>query len=118
MALDEKTLSELKSQLAIEKENLEKSLAKIARPIDKAGGDYETTFDEIGTDREDNATEVEQYSDNLSVETELEKRLQDILDAMARMENGTYGKCANCDKEINLERLKANPAARNCIECK
>ena len=107
----------MKAQLLQEKEELEKDLARIARPTDKKEGDYETTFDDIGSDREDNATEVDQYSDNLPVETTLEKRLQDILEALKRMENGTYGICDNCQKEIDIERLKANPAAKTCISC-
>lgn len=117
MAIDKKTLEELKSQLLREKEELEKNISKIARPIDKEEGDYETNFDDIGSDRDDNATEVDQYSDNLSVENTLEKRLQDIIDAIERMEKGTYGICNNCQKEIDIERLKANPAATTCIKC-
>ena len=115
--MDQKTLSELKGLLIEEKEKLEEGLSRIAKPIDKKEGDYETNFDEIGTDREDNATEVDQYSDNLSVETTLEKRLQEIIEALERMENGTYGLCDNCKKEIDIERLRANPAAKTCITC-
>jgi DnaK suppressor protein len=117
MPIDKKTLEELKQQLLTEKTNLENSLSKIARPVDKEEGDYETNFDDIGSDRDDNATEVEQYSDNLPVENTLEKRLQDIIGALERMENGTYGICENCQKEISIERLKANPAAKTCISC-
>lgn len=117
MALDQETLKELKEQLLREKENLENSLSKIARPIDKADGDYETTFDDIGRDREENATEVDQYSDNLPVENTLEKRLQEIIAALERIEAGTYGFCENCQAEIPLDRLKANPAAKTCIKC-
>lgn len=118
MAIDKKTLDELKDQLLREKEDLEKNLSRIARPVNTKEGDYETTFDEIGTDREDNATEVEQYSDNLPVENTLEKKLQDTIDALERISNGTYGICENCQKEIDIERLKVNPAAKTCIQCK
>lgn len=117
MPLDEKSLVQLKEQLTKEKEELENNLSRIARPVDKEGGDYETSFDEIGTDREDNATEVDQYSDNVSVEATLEKKLQEIIDALERIEKGNYGKCTNCESEIPVERLKANPAAKTCIEC-
>lgn len=117
MALELKTIEELKGQLLREKAELEKNLSKIARSVDNKG-DYETTFDEIGYDREDNATEVDEYSDTLPVEVTLEKKLQEVRDALERIEKGTYGKCANCDKEISLERLQANPAAKSCIECK
>jgi len=118
MTLDPKTLSELKEALLKEKSELEENLSRIAKPVDKEGGDYETSFEDIGTDRDDNATEVEQYTDNLPVEATLEKKLQDILEALQRMESGTYGICENCHQEIDTERLKASPSAKTCITCR
>jgi DnaK suppressor protein len=117
MALDKKTIGELKALLLKEKEDLEKSLSRIARAVDKKEGDYEATFEDIGTDKDDNATEVDQYAGNVSVESSLEKQLQDILDALKRIERGTYGFCENCRKEIDIERLRANPSAKTCIKC-
>ena len=117
MVIDEKILSELEQQLLGEKEKLEGSLARIAKPVNKKDGDYETSFDELGDDREDNATEVDVYSGNVSVETSLETQLQDVIDALERIKAGTYGKCSNCGKEISVERLRANPAAKTCINC-
>ncbi len=117
MALDQKTLDELKAMLLKEKEDLEKNLGRIAKPINKEEGDYETSFEELGTDKDDNATEVDQYSQNLSVENSLEKQLQDVLDALETMEKGTYGKCENCEKDVPLERLRVNPSARVCLDC-
>ena len=104
-------------KLEEEKSKLEKDLGKIAKPTG-IEGDYETKFDEIGTDREDNATEVEEYADNLSVENSLEGQLKDVDEALERMANGTYGICDNCKEEIDIERLKVYPAAKACIKCK
>ncbi|MCX6763647.1 MAG: TraR/DksA C4-type zinc finger protein [Candidatus Moranbacteria bacterium] len=115
--MDKKQLETFKEALLKEKENLEKSLSKIARPIDIKKGDYQTTFEDLGSAKEDNATEMEQYSDNLSVEVALEKKLQDIIAALKRIEKGTYGICENCHHEIDLERLKINPSAKTCIKC-
>ena len=115
--MDKQVLDELKALLLKEKTDLEENLARIARPVDKEKGDYETTFGEVGTDREDNTTEVEEYTDNLPVEMTLEKNLQDVISALERMENGTYGLCENCKKEIDIERLRANPSAKTCIKC-
>ncbi|MDO9231247.1 MAG: TraR/DksA C4-type zinc finger protein [bacterium] len=117
MAIDQKTLGELRVMLLREKEELEKNLGRIAKPINKKEGDYETSFEELGTDKDDNATEVDQYSQNLSVETSLEKQLQDVLEALEKQEKGTYGKCENCAKDIPLERLRVNPSARVCLDC-
>jgi DnaK suppressor protein len=118
MALDKKILEELKALLLKEKSDLEKNISRIARLVDEKEGDYETNFEEIGTDKDDNATEVDQYIGNVSVETSLEKQLQEVLAALERMEKGTYGFCDNCKKEIDIERLRANPSARTCIKCK
>ncbi|MEA3296960.1 MAG: TraR/DksA C4-type zinc finger protein [candidate division Zixibacteria bacterium] len=41
-----------------------------------------------------------------------------IDEALRRIENNTYGKCQNCDKQINKDRLEAVPHARLCIACK
>ena len=41
-----------------------------------------------------------------------------IDEALRRIENGTYGKCHGCGKQIQVQRLKIVPHARLCIECK
>lgn len=37
--------------------------------------------------------------------------------ALARQRNGTYGICIDCGRHINIERLRAMPAATRCIDC-
>jgi DnaK suppressor protein len=115
--INEGIKAELRAKLEEEKKKLEEELGKIAKPTGTSG-DFETKFDEIGTDKDDNATEVETYADNLSVETSLEKQLKDVMDALKRMEDGMYGICENCNEEIDIERLKIYPSARVCIKCK
>ena len=41
-----------------------------------------------------------------------------IDEALRRIEDGSYGKCFSCEKQISLPRLTAVPHARFCIECK
>jgi DnaK suppressor protein len=43
--------------------------------------------------------------------------LAEVNDALARIENGTYGVCENCHRKISKERLEAVPYARYCIRC-
>lgn len=41
-----------------------------------------------------------------------------LLDkALARLEDGTYGSCTNCGREIGEPRLEAVPWAGFCIQC-
>lgn len=37
--------------------------------------------------------------------------------ALARIEAGTYGSCANCGEDIPPERLAAQPVATRCVKC-
>jgi DnaK suppressor protein len=46
-----------------------------------------------------------------------ESRLRLIDEALARVDNGTYGICADCGDEIGLERLKILPFAVRCVDC-
>lgn len=43
--------------------------------------------------------------------------LKMIQDAMERMEEGTYGECANCGKPVEPKRLEAVPWTPYCIAC-
>jgi DnaK suppressor protein len=45
------------------------------------------------------------------------QRLLQIEDALRRMDEGTYGRCANCNGPINPLRLEAVPWTRFCIDC-
>jgi len=46
------------------------------------------------------------------------KLIRKIDQALERIENGSFGICENCGKEINEERLKARPVTTLCIACK
>lgn len=43
--------------------------------------------------------------------------LQQIAAALARMDEGSYGECADCGLDIPLPRLQVQPAARRCVDC-
>lgn len=51
------------------------------------------------------------------VDTVLRAEIAQIRHALLRMDNGTYGTCANCGAPIPMERLKARPIATRCIKC-
>lgn len=49
---------------------------------------------------------------------EVESReLLEIENALARIKDGTYGKCESCEKAIAPVRLNALPYATFCIQC-
>jgi DnaK suppressor protein len=115
--LTEELKQELKQELEKEKIRLAEELKKIAKPTADPQN-YETQIEDIGTDEDENATEVENYVDDLALEQNLESQLRDVDAALEKMAKGTYGICENCNQEIDVERLRAYPAARVCIKCK
>lgn len=42
----------------------------------------------------------------------------EVLLALEKINNGTYGVCESCEQEIESERLEALPVTSLCIECK
>ena len=115
--MDKNIQEELKNKLLEEKNKIESQLTRFAKPTE-IEGNYETKFENIGEDTDENASEVEEYADNLALENTLEKELKKINNALEKIANGTYGICKNCGQEIEIERLRAYPAAENCITCK
>ena len=43
--------------------------------------------------------------------------LNKVNDALARLEQGSYGNCFDCDEEIAEKRLRALPFAVRCKDC-
>jgi len=43
--------------------------------------------------------------------------LREIEAARRRLDDGTYGICADCGAAIGFDRLRAEPAAARCVEC-
>jgi DnaK suppressor protein len=46
------------------------------------------------------------------------KLIEKIKEALERIDNGTFGICEVCSKEIGEERLSARPVTTQCIDCK
>jgi len=112
-------LNEIKTILLAEQARLEKELAQFAHRNPKtAETDFNSDFPNVGESEDENAAEVAQFTDNLSLENELEHALRDVEGALKRFEAGTYGLCSYCKQEIDEKRLAARPTSSSCIKCK
>ncbi len=43
--------------------------------------------------------------------------LEELLSALSRMEDGTWGQCEKCNGAIGRDRLRALPETRCCLDC-
>ena len=106
-----------KEKLEEEREVLEKELGKIGRRNPSNPSDWEAlpdTPDIVPADKNEMADHIESYEDNTAILKELEARLNNVLLALKKIEDGAYGVCEVTKQAIEPKRLEANPAARTC----
>ena len=112
-----KNTKHFKEMLLKELSVLESELATIGRKNPDNPTDWETIrkVDGIDTAEEGEVAEgIEEYENNNAVLAQLEIRLNDVKNALAKIEKGTYGVCEVCGGEIENDRLEANPSAKTC----
>ncbi len=116
--MDKNTLKTLEDKLQEEKVKLEEELGGFAQRNPKDDGDFNADFPQLGEKEDENASEVAEYSKDLTVERTLEASLRDVKKALERMAEGNYGICKYCSKPIDEKRLMARPTSTSCIDCK
>jgi len=74
-----------------------------------------------GDDGVEDSGEMSELDLNRSTALDLASRqtqlIEEINEALQRIEDGTYGQCVRCGKPLDEERLKAMPTAKYDAEC-
>lgn len=111
-------LKHFKQKLESEKEKLESEMVSVGRKNPNVPGDWESIPSETGmeSDLADQADIVMSRESNTAILADLEARYDNILSALKRIENGTYGKCEVCGGKIEEARLEADPSATTCVK--
>ena len=110
-------LKKIKDKLIDKKRSIISQLQKFAKKNKKIKDDFKTEFPNIGYHQDENADEVSEYENKLSVEHELENELKNIEGALKKTSENTYGICSVCGEKINPKRLEVMPEATLCIKC-
>ncbi len=107
------------------KKNQTENLKKIL--LDQKQTLLEKVKTNVTTSKDDSPNEVRDSADIASDYYERElawglseterMRLQEVEDALERIDNGTYGKCNSCGGQISGPRLEALPFAKLCVDC-
>jgi DnaK suppressor protein len=80
---------------------------------DREPGDVQ--FDEESGEGDTLAVERER---DLALSAQARAAVEEIDKAVAKIHDGSYGRCENCGTAIPKERLKALPYAALCVKCK
>jgi RNA polymerase-binding transcription factor DksA len=105
-----------KDRLEKEKTSLEEQLATVGQPSTENPGEWEAVQKdtEQESDLHDQADHLDEYQENRAIIDVLNTQHREVLAALARIENGTYGVCEVCKEPIEIERLEADPSAKTC----
>jgi len=104
---DQQLLADLRAQLEEERKHLRAQLLELG-----VAGDGALTFDENFADSGQVAAE---QGETRVLAASLSDQLADVERALAKMDDGSYGRCEVCGEEISGPRLEAMPATRYCI---
>lgn len=99
-------LKKLESDLLKRKGELKKEdpFSDISRLNDNASDDTE-------------AAEQFGHAQVEAMSSETEDALKRVRNAMTRVEKGNYGRCVECKKMIDTDRLGIDPTAEKCVKC-
>lgn len=117
--MTKKQLTDIREMLVAEQRRIEADLTGFSHRNPRSSEiKFETDYKDVGDGVDENAAEVAQYTNDLSVESELEKTLRDIEKAIKMIDDGEYGICKYCGDKIDVKRLMIRPTSTSCIACK
>ena len=108
--MDKKRIAVFRERLNVKKEEILETFTKNKNYGKEAGGDP-------SQDIADKAADAYTKEFLFSLSNAERKVLQQVDEALSRMEDRRYGVCASCEDSLNLKRLQAVPWATLCLEC-
>ena len=108
-----------RAALLAERQRVEHALATLR---DEHAGSLDDEVDEVAPTADNHLGETASATLGREIDYTLggsaEQVISEMDAALKRIDDGTYGTCTNCGREIPHDRLEANPWASLCIDCK
>lgn len=101
--LTPETLASLRTALEDERDRLQTQVREMA------SDDFDENF-------ADSAQVAAEQGEHRTLTDTFEEQLEQVNAALARMDDGTYGRCEVDDEPIAPARLEAFPTARRCMD--
>jgi DnaK suppressor protein len=102
---------ELEAHLLGRKRELTAELERLTEVPD------ETTAVAFGKRIGDGTTEAVERLSTTAAAMSISSSLRGIERVLAKLEDGTYGRCDDCGEAIPPERLEARPITSTCVRC-
>ncbi len=116
MSVSTEQHAELRARLEDERDRLTTEIENLHQALMDFTEDVRDEDRSYGNHMADDATDTYEQERQMALQRNLETVLADVNDALQRMDEGKYGVCLDCGKDIPLERLQARPYAVRCLE--
>jgi DnaK suppressor protein len=73
---------------------------------------------EYGDGFADAAAATAERTERLGLIDRLHRSLEQVDRALAKIDEGTYGRCEQCGEAIGAARMEARPTSTLCVDCK
>lgn len=104
--------------VATARKRLEEMRGELDRTLSVLQGDRPENGDrDTPQDPADAGTNLSEADRTEAVLAAAMSQRTEVLDALARIENVTYGTCVDCGASIPEGRLEARPEAARCVAC-
>ena len=109
-------LKHFKQRLDQERTRLESELNELGTRNPQDPSDWTTKPEADGSIsfRDEVADRLEDQDEKKQLELSLEAELKEVMLALSKFDDHSYGRCEVDQGLIELDRLEANPAARTC----
>jgi RNA polymerase-binding transcription factor DksA len=102
-------------EMATRLKNNEEGVANDA--LRQVSGDVSGNLSNVPIHLADLATDTFEQQMSASLMTNARQLQTEVAAALDRIENGTFGKCEQCGRDISEGRLEALPYTRYCVDC-
>ncbi len=108
-----------RTRLRHERKTIRRTLdgLRIGAGLDQTQGESLSELSTYDNHPADLGTETWQREQRMGTAVTLSRQLDDIEAALARLRDGTYGRCERCGRPIARERLEVRPEASMCVTC-
>jgi len=103
-------------EISVARKRLEEMRDDLDRTVMVLQGEHPLARGGISEAGDAGANLTEADRNQAAVQAALEQRVE-VMAALARMDSGSYGQCADCAHEIPAPRLEARPTTTRCVPC-
>ena len=116
--MDADEMDQFRDRLLALRDRLTSDVARLSdEALRQSGGEAAGNLSNTPMHLADLGSDTQAEDVNLGLLENERLALQAVGDALARIVNGTFGRCERCGKDIARSRLEALPYVRYCVTC-